>query len=86
MKCKCGNDKFYIQKRSNCDDCDKNPAWDGKNFIYDLKKIEENNLERDGVHTNGECKLGPAYGVGCHLYICTNCKDQKHWAAIEADY
>jgi len=79
-KCKCGSNLFYIQQMSCCDDCDQNAAWDEETEEYttDLKTIEDRNLERDYVSEEGECQMGTAYGLGCHIYICSNCGRKTH--------
>ena len=73
MKCKCGNYLFTIQIISCCDDCDQNPAYDGEEYIYDQKEIDDKGLERSEVAENGECKFGLAYGTGCYMFTCSKC-------------
>ena len=83
MKCKCGNNLFIIQVISCCDDCDQNPAYYDEQSTYDLKLIDEKELDRVGVEDNGECNMGTAYGPGCYMFVCKDCNDKTHLPIID---
>jgi len=80
IKCKkCNSERMYLRKISDCTDCDFNGAWDEPGiFIYDQEEIndrnlESNQIERDQVQENGECKHGIANGDGCWIVTCAKC-------------
>ena len=31
----------------------------------------------------GECCMGLAYGVGCHVYRCIKCGQVEHWPTLD---
>jgi len=80
IKCKC--DIFKIEQLDDCSNCLENGAWDSHSddggYIYDSAVIAEKGLIRDYVSSEGECRLGYAYGAGCHQYICVGCGDKTH--------
>ena len=78
----CGNDTFRIDEIKCCDDCSENGAWDSaddaQELTWDEKLIFWGGLERCQVEEESECRMGSAYGRGCHMYICTECRQKEH--------
>lgn len=89
MKCKkCGGVLFAIQVIPCCDDCDQNGASgededSGYYYEYDLKIIEEKELERTQVGEERECKMGTAYGSGCYMFVCDNCHERTNLPVMD---
>ena len=76
MKCKkCGNNLFYVEVTNSCGECIENGIWTEEGYVYD-----KGNHERSEVEEEGECAMGSAWGEGCHLYTCQECKHKTNLA------
>jgi len=75
IKCvKCNSKTMHIENIKYCAGCKFNGAWDEPGvFVYDQDEINEKNLEREEVKSNGCCKYGDAAGDGCWMVTCANC-------------
>lgn len=84
-KCTCGNDKFYIEIKRDCYECDHNGAWNSNWCYYtlDLDIINDLGLTRNQAENEGECELGHSYNNGCHMYKCTECGRLTNLPLIE---
>jgi hypothetical protein len=83
-ECQC--EVFRIDYSDDCDDCPENGAWDKIDcggYIHDADIIAEKGLIRDCVNNEGECRMGDAYGAGCHMYICVGCGEKTHCPTYE---
>ncbi len=74
MKCsKCNNVSFCIDIKTDCSNCENNGAWTEKGYIYNQRKIDNQNLERNEAIEEGECAYGSTWDNGCYMFECTNC-------------
>jgi hypothetical protein len=89
MKCRCGSKLFYINIIPCCDDCSENGAYfydeecGNDRYVYDEKFIDDNDLVRDQVYQEGECRIDTAFGAGCYMFICKECNHRNNLAVME---
>ncbi|MCP4393540.1 MAG: hypothetical protein GY804_04645 [Alphaproteobacteria bacterium] len=77
---KCNNEFFKIKIIDRCSGCEHNGYYDEKEEEY-LHGISD--MERTQVNENGECEMGPAWGAGCHMYICSKCSNTTNMGILE---
>ena len=83
MKCKCGNDTYYITIMGECGDCENNGAWTEDGYIYDASIIEDFLLTRSESYEEGQCGLGNSWDFGCYMFKCSECDSITHLGMSE---
>ena len=77
MKCKqCKKNLWRITTKNDCAMCENNMYHDTETDEYEFYSEDNENLvmSYNKVAEDGACYLGTAYGYGCHIYICDNCR------------
>jgi len=81
MQCnKCKKDLFLIQEINDCDTCEHNGWYNGETYQHTRMP---KTFHRSQVEQEGECNLGRAFGSGCWIIICNNCKEMFNMPTME---